>query len=243
MAVARSYENYEIQGEPFKESNRWYVNIKMPKGIKKVRWYSDAERAAQDRKAGIEETNSFVDFNARHAFGFGDLGYITLYKGDESVIKEWAQREWPPKAWYNLLFRFFTPSEMKVEDVPASITPIKLTWDEVKLEGHRIKPYKEVTAYVQSLIGEGNPESQFQGAEGDWIQKTVTVVKVQIKNSNFGEKKIFTMTDKTNNHYQWETSTKNYENGAVINLKMKVKAHETIGDTNTTIVWYCKEIK
>ena len=51
------------------------------------------------------------------------------------------------------------------------------------------------------------------------------------------------MTDKTNNHYQWETSTKNYESGAVINLKMKVKAHETIGDTNTTIVWYCKEIK
>ena len=50
MAVAHSYEKFEIKGEPFKESGRWYVNVMAPKGLKKVRWYSDAERAAQDRK-------------------------------------------------------------------------------------------------------------------------------------------------------------------------------------------------
>ena len=74
MTVARSYEKFEIQGEPFKESGRWYVNVMAPKGLKKVRWYSDAERAAQDRKAGVEEP--VFDFNAKHAFGFDEAGYI-----------------------------------------------------------------------------------------------------------------------------------------------------------------------
>lgn len=54
MPTARTYDRYSLDGEPFKENGRMYVYVMMPNGNKKVRWYTEAERAAQDRKAGIE---------------------------------------------------------------------------------------------------------------------------------------------------------------------------------------------
>ena len=76
MAVAKTYAKMEISGEPFMENKRMYVNVVSPKGLKKVRWYSDAEY--QRMYPGEVATNDIMDFNARHAFGFGDLGYITI---------------------------------------------------------------------------------------------------------------------------------------------------------------------
>ena len=43
MPVAKTYESLEMQGEPFKENGRMYVNVMTSKGLKKVRWYSDNE--------------------------------------------------------------------------------------------------------------------------------------------------------------------------------------------------------
>ena len=42
MAVAKTYEKMALVGEPFQENGKMYVNVQAPKGIKKVRWYSDA---------------------------------------------------------------------------------------------------------------------------------------------------------------------------------------------------------
>ena len=240
MAVARSYEKYEIQGEPFKESGRWYVNVMAPKGLKKVRWYSDAERASQDRKTKISTTD--LDFNARHAFGFGDAGYITLYQGDTEEIREWAQSVWPPRAWYNLIFDFYTPSNMEVENLPESIIPIKLSWEEVQEEGYHIKPYDKVREYVLSLIKHSyGIESIFQGTLNTWIERDLVVYSKQTVNSSYGEKHTYMLMDANQNFYQWTTNVKNYEIGTSMHLKMKVKTHTTIDNVKTTVVWYCKE--
>lgn len=241
MAVARSYEKFEIQGEPFKESGRWYVNVMAPKGLKKVRWYSDAERAAQDRKAGVEE--SVFDFNAKHAFGFDEAGYITIYKGNTEEIRDWAQSVWPPRAWYNLIFDFYTPSSMEVKDLPASITPIKLTWEEVQDEGYHIKPYDTVREYVLSLIKDNyGAESTFQGTPNTWIERDLVVYSKQTANNSYGEKHTYMLMDANQNFYQWATNAKNYEVGTTIKLKMKIKSHTVVDNVKTTIVWYCKEI-
>lgn len=246
MAVARSYENYEIKGEAFKESGKWYVNVITPKGIKKVRWYSDAERAAQDRKAGITQEKDIMNFNARHAFGFDEAGYITIYKGNEDEVRDWARATWPPKAWYNLTFGFFTPSKMEVSGLPNTIKPIKLTWDEVKDGETKMKPHDVVRPYVASLKQDGsNQVSTFQGEIGKWIERDLVVCGKSTIHSSYGDKYAYTFMDASKNVYEWVTATKDYEINSCVSLKMKVKDHAINNNTAakyTTVVWYCKEM-
>ena len=243
MAVAKSYVGLEQVGEPFEENKRMYVTVIMKNGNqKKVRWYTDTEAA----KFYGEAKPSAV-FNARHAFGFGDAGYITIYKGNEDILRDWLEDNPIDKighraAWYNLIFRFYTPSFMDVPTgLPADIVPIRLNWDEVKISAVEMKPNEEVAQYVNSLIHETS-SSTYQGTVGSWFQQDVVVATVVKKNTHYGEKSTFTLIDAGGNNYQWETGTKNYEVGQAMRLNMKVKSHSKINNVETTIVWYCKEI-
>lgn len=238
MAVAKTYEKYTFDGEPFQESGRWYINIQMPKGLKKVRWYSDTEYKRMYPDAIKEEISTF---NARYAFGFREEGFITLYKGDESIIEDWARDVWPPKAWYNLFFHFFTPGFMPVENVPEGITPIRLNWSEVAAEGNSMKPHEEVQRIVAEKLGTLST-SEYQGNENDWLEKEVIVRENKTTETQYGDKHTFYLVDAESNTYVWETGAKNYESGTAVKLKMKVKAHKEIDGEKCTIVWYCKEV-
>ena len=240
MPTAKTYENYPLDGEPFEESKRMYVYVISPKGKKKVRWYSDVEYAKMYPKAEVTEQPTF---NMRYAFGFREEGFITLYKGNEDDIRAWAQAEWPPKAWYNTLFHFYTPGFMPIVNLPENITPVKLTWDEVKLNDTQLKSETEVENYVTTRITDAATyTSQFQGIENEWLEKEVTIRENKISENHFGEKHTHFMFDTEGNTYVWETGAKNFEVGLAIKLKMKVKAHKKINGENCTIVWYCKEI-
>lgn len=236
MAVAKSYQAYEIQGEPFEENKKNYVYVLTPKGAKKVRWYSNAEYNKMYPDTPIKD-----GFNARFAFGFREGGFITLYKGDENVIREWARETYPPKAWYNEIFHFYTPAHLPVENVPDGVTPIVLKWEEVCVDETRMKPYGEVETYVTNLIRpRANVVSTFQGAENEWLQKKVVVRENIARESQYGEKHTHYLIDAEGNTYVWETGAQNFEVGMEINLKMKVKAHKEIKGECCTIVWYCK---
>ena len=238
MPVAKTYAKMELSGEPFKESGRMYINVIAPKGLKKVRWYSDAEYARMYPEAKVSH-----NFNARYAFGFRDQGYITIFKGNEDDIRSWAQASWPPKAWYNTIFHFYTPGFMTLEHLPTSITPIRLTWDEVKIDDTMMKPYEEVEKYVLARIGDMvSSTSQFQGAKDEWILKELTVRENKAREDHFGEKHTHVMFDAEGNTYLWETGAKNYAVDTHVLLKMKVKEHKEIKGEKITVVWYCKEI-
>lgn len=238
MPVAKSFANLPVVGEPFKENGKMYIMVKGPKGEKKVRWYNDVEYARMYNEAPA--TNSF---NARHAFGFRKEGFITIFKGDEDKVRDWAQAQWPPRAWYNTIFHFYTPGFMPVENLPEGITPIKLTWDEVKKNDTEIKPYEEVEKYVMACtIDLANSTSQFQGEPDEWIERELIVKENATREDHYGEKHTHTMVDAQNNIYIWETGTKNFEVDSSIKLKMKVKAHKEINGVKTTIVWYCKVV-
>ena len=238
MPVAKTYESLEMQGEPFKENGRMYVNVMTSKGLKKVRWYSDNEYQRMYPNAIKEEISTF---NARYAFGFREEGFITLYKGDESIIEDWARDKWPPKAWYNLFFHFFTPGFMPIENVPEGITPIRLDWNEIAAEGNSMKSHQEVQRIVAEKLGTLST-SEYQGNENDWLEKEITVRENKTHETQYGDKHTFFMVDAEGNTYVWETGAKNYESGATVKLKMKVKAHKEINGEKCTIVWYCKEI-
>ena len=239
MPVAKSYENCDLKGEPFKENGKWYVLILKKGEEKKVRWYTDTEYARMypAAKGDLVSKDIMMTFNARHAFGFDDPGYITLYRGDNKVVEDWAHLTWPPRAWRNETFGFYTPSKINPGAVPAGVEPIKLTWDEVKQDDIHMKSHEEVKHYVDILIGPNTTQDN-QWAVNDWIEKTVTIRTKETNESRFGAKHKYSMVDSENNLFVWETGAKDYKVDVVVTLKMKIKEIKE----NSIVVWYCKEV-
>ena len=239
MPVAKTYQSLEIKGEPFEENKRWYINVVTKQGIKKVRWYSEAEYKRMYPTAVIER-NSTMDFNARKAFGFGDAGYITLYKGQN--VEEWAEND-RTNIWYNLTFGYYTPSKFSTPKILNGIEPIQLKWEQVQDYEDRMKPHEEIAKLVSDLLGKHiTSGSTYQGQENDWLEKTVTIRENITREDHFGEKHTHFMCDAEGNIYVWETGAKNLEVGMVVKLKMKVKAHKEMNGEKCTVVWYCKII-
>ena len=234
MPVAKTYAHMEIQGEPFSENKRMYVNVLAPKGIKKVRWYSEAEYA----RMYPNEVKDEPEFNAYRAFGFNDSDYITLYKGRN--VEEWAEND-RRNIWNNLIFGYYTPGRLELPNLTDGIEAVQLKWEQVAAKGNTMKPAEEVQKIVQSLIGMVS-NSEYQGEEGTWIQKEVVVREKKSRDSRYGEKHTYVLVDAENNTYVWETNTKDYAIDVAVSLKMKVKKHKEINGEKVTVVWYCKEL-
>jgi len=240
MPVAKTYQNLEQQGEPFEENKRLYVNVLTTKGLKKVRWYSDAEYQRMYPNEPVK--NNLMDFNARHAFGFDEKGYITLYKGDERVVERWAEND-RTNIWRNTTFGYYTPSKFPTPEVLNGIEPIQLKWEQVQDYEDRMKPHEEVAKLVSNLLnGSVTSNSTYQGKENDWLEKEIVVKENITREDHFGEKHTHYMRDAEGNMYIWETGTKNFEVGMAFKLRMKVKAHKEVKGEKCTIVWYCKVV-
>lgn len=238
MPVAKTYQQMEIQGEPFEENGRMYVYVGAAKGTKKVRWYTETEYR---RMYPNEEPRSeLMNFNARHAFGFGELGYITLYKGSAAQIEQLVLKQ---RSLFrsNLTFGYYTPSHLPLPTLPDSITPIKLTWAEVMDYDTRMKSHEIVAKYVNGLLAiNQNSASKYQGTKDEWIEKTVTIKENTASKSHFGEEHTHVMRDAEGNTYIWKTGSKNIAVDVEVHLKMKVKEHKEINGEQCTVVWYCK---
>ena len=236
MPVAKTYAKMEIQGEPFQESGRMYVNVIAPKGLKKVRWYTDAEYRRMYPDAVVE--HDVMDFNAKHVFGFEETGYITLYKGRN--VEGWANED-RTNIYYNCTFGFYTPGRLDTPHLIDGIEPIRLMWEDVMAHDDRMKPHEEVKKIVAAMLNDESA-STFQGKVDEWLQKTVTVREKKSKESHFGTKHTFTLEDSEGNTYLWETGAKDYPVAQTVSLKMKVKEHKEMNNEKVTVVWYCKEM-
>lgn len=238
MPVAKTYQSMPQQGEPFEENKRMYVYVLSKNGAKKVRWYTEDQYA----RMYPNQIHDIMDFNAHHAFGFDAADYITIFKGDQDRIQEWAS-DHRDVVRYNLTFLNYVPSRFNLpQNIPADITPIRLKWSEVRANDTRMRPHDEVTKQVHSMIVERNDTSEYQGEVGDWITKSLKIIKNISKISNYGEKHLHVMKDSDNNIYIWETGAKNFVVNSDITLQMKVKGHTVHEGAKTTIVWYCKEV-
>lgn len=221
-----------------------------------VRWYTDAQRATMDRAAEkraaaakIKKEERRVKSAPRNAMGFGEKGYITLYKGDNKVISEFFKNrtideEGHKAAWYNNIFHWYTPSKLPVpEDLPQDIQPIILKWEEIAdpedKENLLMKPEEEVIKYVKSLIEEPS-HSEYQGEIGKWITRALTIDKNIFFDNRYGTSCMHVMHDSDGNVFVWTSNSKMYEENSNINLKMKIKDHKEYNGVKQTIVYYCK---
>ena len=230
----------------------------MGSGIKRqqVRWYTDAQRATMDRAAEkravaakIKQEERRIKFAPRNAYGFGNAGYITIYKGDSKVISEFFKNSdidglGHHAAWYNMPFGWFTPSTITVpENLPEGVEPIQITWDMVRdpedAENLQMRENEFVSALVNFLAAEPN-KSEYQGEIGDWLERDVTIKKNILFKGLYGDSHMHVMEDADENVYVWSTSSKSVDEGSTIHLKMKVKEHKEYKGIKQTIVYYCK---
>lgn len=280
MAVAKTYENMEILGEPFMENGKMYVKVRgacqrcggsghysynqmdgtkcygcmgSGKQTNVVRWYTDKQREALDRAAEkraaaktIKVEERRVKFAARNAFGFGEAGFITLFKGNQSVINEWAHETDPCRARFNLLFGWFCPSKLQYENLPEGIEPIRLEWTDVcnpdDPENLTMRDDKFVLDFVHNLLGDVS-HSEYQGEVDDWLDKVVKIVKNVEVDGRYGSSRVHVMEDEDGNQYVWITASKNLEVDSTVHLRMKVKEHKEYNGVKQTVVFYCKEVK
>ena len=218
-----------------------------------VRWYTESQRAAMDKaaekraekRAAIQAERAAARINSRHAFGFDEAGYITIYKGDSNVLKTWLYDHRNEETGYlaarfNMIFKWYTPSKMEVPtDLPEGITPIRLNWDDVKINDIEMKPNEEVTKYVDSLL-EDPSTSEFQGEIGTWLELPLTVKKRIDLDGQYGTSHMHIMEDANKNVYVWTTGSKSLNPDETYNMKVKVKEHKEYKNVKQTIVWYCK---
>ena len=220
------------------------------KEVKEVRWYTETQRAALDRAAekraadkAVKVEERRVKFAARNAFGFGEAGYITIFKGDSDVINEWAHETSPCRARFNNLFGWFVPSNMAIENLPVNVETIIINWEDVRdkndPENLTMRDNAEVRKYVLSLTTTNT--STYQGEIGEWIERVVTVKRNIALDTRYGSSKMHIMEDADGNVYVWTTSSKSFECGKTLNLRMKIKDHKEYDDVQQTIVYYCTE--
>lgn len=282
MAVAKSYENMEQLGQPFMQEGRMYVKVVgkckrcggsghysynsldgtvcfgcrgSGKELLTVRWYTEKEKAAQERAAErrqmereIKQNARRIKFAARNAFGFGEPGYITIYKGDQERIAEFFKSytiddQGHRGAWFNLIFGWYTPSKLPEAPLPEDIQAVRLNWADVAdpedEENLQMRDNDWVTEYVQSLICEPS-KSEFQGEKDEWLERKVTVVKKVNLDGRYGPSHMHIMEDSDKNVYIWTTGSKDLNVDANYTIRMKVKDHKVYKNVKQTIVWYCK---
>lgn len=232
--VAKSYENLPQVGEPFEESGRMYVLIKTKSGSeKKVRWYTVSEYKKMYPDAVVAAAGPV--WNARKGFGFGDLGYITIFKGEISMDDEYFSKSC---ARYCVRWGWYIVSEDEVpSDLPSYAEPKKLLWSKVGNADNSLKDDTSVNNAVNELIfdiARHEPVAE----PGTRIEVEVTVVSASGFETRYGTSTNHIMKDPDGNTYQWVTTAKSWEVGYTTKLRGTIKEFKG----NVNVLTRCSEI-
>lgn len=237
MAVAKSYKDLPKQSDPFMKDGKMWITVLHTKGPKDVRWYTEAQYAALYHIAA--QAAQSTTFNARTAFGFGEAGYITIYKGNPEAL--YKRLHGSKEAWFNNIFTWYTTAEMPIpQDLPKGTTPIRLDWNAVSKEDKYIGN-DNATDIVQTLLFIPS-NSRFQGKEGLRLSLEVTVTKAIPLTGTFGESTMHIMEDDNENVYVWATAAKCWKIGSRHKIAGTVKEHREYRKTQQTVLTRCREI-
>lgn len=244
MPVAKSYANMKIVGDPYIVSGRQYVQVDTGKGLRQVRWYTDAEYRKMYpvmNKATDEVLKKDDPYYKpqKEVLGF-TKGYITIFKGDTYSEIDWFRASIARYArWWGW---YIISTEEIPADLPAGIEPIQLSWDLVGQEDGKLKPEHLVKEAVESLIYEGS-DSEYQGNIGDRLELFVTVDKAIELDGNYGHSTMHIMRDDFGNFYVWTTAAKSWVEGSEHHIKGTVKDHRTYRNEKQTVLTRCTEVK
>lgn len=240
MAVAKTYENWEVQGKPFTSNGREYVNVVNPKNssVKTVRWYSDKEYARM-YKTAIKDDGIKRFKTQKQILGF-ENGYITIFKGENYEHLDWFRasvaRFARPWGWY------IVSTDEIPDDMPAELETVRLEWADVGNEDGSLRPEDEVKHFCDGLRFEPGA-SQYQGRVGERIERTLTVDKAIPLEGTYGFSTLHVMSDAEGNIYTWCTASKSWAVGSVKKIRGTVKDHRLYQGSAQTVLTRCTEVK
>ena len=126
--VAPSFQKFEFIGDVYVSAGKKYIQVKNPKTgtVRQVRWYEDAEYAKLYPEKSQEVATKMAPH--RQVLGFGDAGYITIFKGNCDEENDWFKMS---SARYTRLWGWYFRSCDEIPALPADVEPIRLDWDKV----------------------------------------------------------------------------------------------------------------
>lgn len=258
MAVAKSYEHMEIITEPFLKNGRKYVRVKGkcdrcggsgiwswgPYGgtcfkcngsgndIQEVRWYTDKERAAQDKAAKKRAEARVQRQLERDAYeqgaeynGFTD-GFVIAILGNTYEIKD-ELKEAGAKYTRGLGWHF--DSKEKVPVQYADRTRM-IMWEDASVDG-KIKSVEELERLV--AVASPTDDSVHKYFLGSRVRDlTLKVYKVW-QGPGYT---MHTFVDNENNVYLWTTSSRTLPLDAQVTMDVTIKEHTEYKGVKQTVL-------
>ena len=231
--VAKSYENLEQVCEPYTMNGKEYVKVRMKNGsIKQVRAYSEAEYRKYNPEVKIIKPAK----SRRDILGFGEKGFIWIFKGETYENLDWFHSS---PCRYARTWGWYLPSDIEMPSpLPANIEPLKLEWDEVSFEDQLISE-DQIKEVVDKMLYDAGT-SRYIGKVGDRLEMDVTCKKASINQSIYGISYFYVFEDGEGNIYTWGTSARSLDEGVQYHLKGTVKDHTTYRNVCQTALTRCK---
>ena len=236
--VAKSFQNLKIEGKPFTQNGRKYVNVVTSSGsLRKVRWYSDFEYRKMYPDERSKNINDPYYKSQKIVLGFIN-DFITIFKNNTYENSDYFRDK---GARYTKWWGWFFPSDVEVpEDLPEGVTPVRLDWSLVGADDEKLRSDKEVADIVDSLIYE-NGESEYQGEIGEKLDRILIVEKAIALDGYYGASTMHIMRDDDGNCYVWTTAAKSWEPDTEHHIVGTVKDHKQYKGIKQTILTRCRE--
>lgn len=233
ILVAKSYQNLPIVSDPYIINGKEYVKVRLNNGqTKQVRSYSEKEYRKYNPEVKIIQKIR----SRRNVLGFGEQGFIWIFKGDTYSALDWFR--WAPTQ-YNEFFGWHLPSNIEMPNpLPAGIEPIKLMWEQVKdpNQEDEILSKAELKPIVESMLYDPGT-SQWMGEVGDKLTIDVTCRHIAHFMSAYGESTLYSFVDEDGNNYTWTTSTTpSIQEQLSYNITGKIKKLDTYKNQKVTVL-------
>jgi hypothetical protein len=233
--VAKSYQNLEQLCDPYSMNGKMYVKVRTKSGAAKVvRAYSEAEYRKYNPEVKVIQKPK----SQREIFGFGDEGFIWIFKGDTYAALDWFRIQ--PTRYADYL-GWYLSSEIELPTpLPAGVEPVKLYWDKVCDEsGEYFKDKDEIKAYVETLIYDAGT-SEWIGEIGDRITLPLTCTRIISFMNSYGESTMYNFETDNGDVCIWSTQTsKDIEENHKYMITGTIKKHGTYRNVKQTQLSRC----
>jgi len=239
--VAPSFQSYKVIGDVYTSGGKKYIQVQHPRtlNVRQVRWYDDVEYA----KLYPEKTQEVATKMAPHrqVLGFGDAGYITIFKGNCDEENDWFKMS--PARYTRLWGWYFRSCDEIPADLPADVEPIRLDWDKVGGADGELYREEVVKHAVDALVYDESL-AQWIGNIGDRIDINATIDNKYALEGKYGHAIVYSMSDAEGNQFMWVTSSKvDWSVGNTYHIRGTVKSQDVRKNVKINTLTRCSEVK
>lgn len=138
--VAKSYQGLPIVEEPYTKSGKAYCKVRLKSGkLKEVRVYTEKE---YEKIYPLPKPKWAPQ---RKMLGFGDEGYIIIFKGADKYEEYFGNSN----ARYSRFWGWYVPSNETVPVLPDGVSAVVLPWENVGGEDGELYPEDDVIMGVR----------------------------------------------------------------------------------------------